>query len=154
MNTQEFKNFCCDLFLKYGFIKLKNMYYLKCKDLLCGIYLQRSIAKAYYVNLNFYIGEYTDKSSYPSHTSDIYRRLAVPSKCKDSNGKYFMDACIEYERYTKEEIEPYFIDTVEKYVLPLITEGKKYVLENQAFYLKAVFKHEMDAVLKKLYTAE
>ena len=150
MNTQEFKDFCHNLFLKYGFTKVKKMYYLKCKEILCGIYLQRSIAKGYYVNLNFYIGEYNDKRSYPTHTSDIYRRLTVPSKCKDNNGKYFMDAFIEYELYTEEEIEPYFVNTIEKYIVPLMTEGKKYVLENQDFYLKAVFKYEMDAVLSKL----
>lgn len=61
-----------------------------------------------------------------------------------------MDGCIEYELYTQEEIEPYFVSTIEKYVLPLVTEGKKYILENQDFYLKAVFKHELDAVLQKL----
>lgn len=151
MNTQEFKDFCHNLFLKYGFTKVKNMYYLNCKDLLCGIYLQRSIATAYYVELDFFIGEYNDKKAYPTmRYSDIYRRLTVPSKCKDANGKYFMDACIEYELYTKEEIEPYFVDTIEKYVLPLITDGKKYILDNQDFYLKSVFKHQLNDVLNKL----
>lgn len=155
MDKQEFKGFCHDLFLEYGFTKVKNMYYLKCKDLLCGIRLNRSIAQAYYVDLLFFIGEYNDKKSYPTmRISDMQRCFTVPSKCKDSTGKYFMDGCIEYELYTKNEIEPYFVDTLEKYVVPLMIEGKKYVLENQDFYLKAVFKHQMDAVLNKLNAFE
>ncbi|MBR3954384.1 MAG: DUF4304 domain-containing protein [Clostridia bacterium] len=151
MNTQEFKAFCHELFLKYGFVKVKNMYYLNCHELLCGIYLQRSIAAAYYVELDFFIGDYNDKKSYPSmYFSDMHRRIAVPSKCQGCDGNYFMDACIEYELYTKEEIEPYFVDVLEQYVVPLKTQGKKYIMENQDFYLKAVFKHQIEDVLKKL----
>lgn len=151
MEKQEFKVFCHNLFIKYGFTKVKKMYYLKCKDMLCGICLNHSMARAYYVDLLFFVGEYNDKKTYPTiSSSDMSRCFTVPSKCRDNTGKYFMDGCIEYELYTKEEIEPYFIDTIEKYVVPLITKGKKYVLENQDFYLKAVFKYEMDTVLNKL----
>ena len=151
MEKQEFKTFCHNLFLKYGFTKVKKMYYLKCKDILCGISLNHSMAQAYYVDLDFFVGEYNDKKIYPTiSSSDMGRCFVVPSKCKDSTGKYFMDGCIEYEHYTIEEIEPYFVETIEKYVLPLTTEGTKYVLENRDFYLKDVFKHEMDTVLNKL----
>jgi hypothetical protein len=76
-------------------------------------------------------------------------RFAVLSK-DTVNGKHFMDGMVEYELYTIEEIEPYFVETIEKYVLPLITEGKKYVLENQDFYFKEVFEYKIDAVLNKL----
>ena len=152
MNKQEFKTFCHNLFLKYGFTKVKKTYYLKCKDILCGICLTHSMGQAYYVDLLFFVGEYTDKKTYPTITSsDMDGSFTVPSKCKDNTGEYFMDGCIEYNRYTKEEIEPYFVATIEKYVIPLITEGKKYVLKNQDFYLKEVFKYELDDVLKKLY---
>lgn len=153
MDGQEFKTFCHNLFLTYGFTKVKSTYYLKCKDLLCGICLSRSMAKAYYVDLLFFIGEYNDKNSYPSmSSSDMERCFAVPSKCRDNTGKYFMNGCIEYELYTKNEIEPYFVNTLEKYVVPLKTKGTKYVLENQEFYLKDVFKHQIEAVLNKLKT--
>ena len=152
MEKQEFKTFCHNLFLKYGFTKVKKMYYLKCKDILCGISLNHSMARAYYVDLDFFVGEYNDKKTYPTiSSSDMGRCFEVPSK-DTVNGKHFMDGMIEYGLYTKEEIEPYFIDTIEKYVLPLITEGKTYVLENQDFYLKEVFKHKMDDMLNKLNT--
>lgn len=151
MNTQEFKEFCHNLFLKYGFTKVKNMYYLNCSELLCGIYLRRSIAMAYYVDVCFFIGEYSDKKAYPSFREDDFQiNFTVPSKCEDCTGNYFMDGCIEFELYTQEEIEPYFIDTIEKYIIPLIKKGKKYVLENKDVYLKWVFKREMETVLNKL----
>ena len=150
MEKQEFKDFCHNLFLKYGFTKVKKMYYLKCKDILCGLSLNHSMARAYYVYLDFFVGEYNDKKTYPTAGfSDMRRCFEVLSK-DTVNGKHFMDGMIEYELYTIEEIEPYFVDTIEKYVLPLITEGKEYVLENQDFYLKEVFKYELDTVLNKL----
>lgn len=151
MTKQEFKDFCHEEFIKRGFKKRKSMYYLKGKDLLCGLYLQKSMADAYYVEFDYFFGEYNDVKDYPTtYDSDIYRRILVLSK-DTINGEHFMDACIEYGLYTKQELEPYFTQAFEKYIMPPILKGKKTILENQDFYLKAVFEHEMDNVLSKLY---
>lgn len=49
MTKQEFKEFCHEEFTKRGFKKRRNMWYLQGKGLLCGMYLQKSMAEAFYV---------------------------------------------------------------------------------------------------------
>ena len=150
MTKQEFKDFCHKEFVKRGFEKRKSMYYLKGKDLLCGLYLQKSMSEAYYVEFDFFIGEYEDVKEYPAtYDSDIYMRIVVLSK-DTINGEHFMDACIEYELYTKEELEPYFTQTFEKYIMPPIVEGKNIILQNKEYYFKALFPEQLNSVLKKL----
>lgn len=150
MTKQEFKDFCHEEFIKYGFKKRKSMYYLKGNGLLCGLYLQKSMAEAYYVEIDFFIGEYNDVKNYPTtYDSDIYRRIVVLSK-DTFNGEHFMDACIEYGLYTKEELEPYFTQAFEKYIMPPILEGKKIILANKEYYFKALFPEQLDSVLSKL----
>ena len=150
MTKQEFKDFCHEEFTKRGFVKRKKMYYLKGKDLLCGLYLQKSMAEAFYVEYDFFIGEYCDVKTYPTvYDSDIHRRILVLSK-STVDGEHFMDALIEYERYNIEEIKLYFEETFEKYIMPPILEGKKVLLEKQEHYFLALFPEERDAVLGKL----
>ena len=109
MTKQEFIDFCHEEFVKRGFKKKgKTYYYLKGKDLLCGIYLQKSMSEAFYVNFYYCIGEYNDKKMYPKiYDSDISRRVVVWSK-DTFKGEHFWDALIDYEEYTVEEIKPYF----------------------------------------------
>ena len=154
MTKQEFRDFCHEEFIKYGFKKRKSMYYLKGKDLLGGLYLQKSMAEAYYVEFDFFIGEFNDVKSYPTkYDSDIHSRIEVLSK-DTINGEHFMDACIEYGLYTKEELEPYFTQTFEKYIMPPILEGKKNILENKEYYFRALFPKQLDRVLGKLECGE
>lgn len=53
MTKQGFKDFCHKEFTKRGFKKKRSVYYLEGKDLLCGLYLQKSMSDAYYVEYNF-----------------------------------------------------------------------------------------------------
>ena len=150
MTKQEFKDFCHEEFIKRGFVKRKKMYYLKGRDLLCGLYLQKSMAEAFYVEYDFFIGQYDDVKMYPTvYDSDIHRRILVMSK-DTVDGEYFMDVLIEYERYNVEEIKPYFEETFEKHIMPPILEGKKIILENQQHYFAALFPEGRCEVLKKL----
>lgn len=150
MTKQEFRDFCHEEFIKRGFKKRKSMYYLKGKDLLCGLYLQKSMAEAYYIEFDFFIGEFNDVKDYPTtYDSDIYGRMVVLSK-DTINGEHFMDACIEYGLYAKEELEPYFTQAFEKYIMPPILEGKNIILENKEYYFKALFPEQLDSVLGKL----
>ena len=55
MDKKQFKEFCKNEFMKRGFKKNKNTFYLAGNDLLCGIDLQKSnYGEIYYVNY-FYL---------------------------------------------------------------------------------------------------
>lgn len=150
MTKQEFKNFCHEEFTKRGFVKKKKMYYLSGKDLLCGLYLQKSMGEAFYVEYDFFIGEYNEEKLYPTlYESDIDIRICVLSK-QTIDGERFMGALIEYERYDIEEIKPYFDEAFEKYIMPPLLEGKKFLLEKQEHYFAELFPEERDGVLEKL----
>mgnify|MGYP003321915049 CR=1 FL=1 len=107
MTKQEFLDFCHEEFTKRGFTKKrKNMYYLQGKDFLCGLYLQKSMAEAYYINCAYFFDKLSG-TKYPTiYENDWYRRLVVLSK-DTINGEHFMDAMWCYEEYTKEEMLPY-----------------------------------------------
>ena len=109
-----------------------------------------AVWEAFYVEYDFFIGEYDDVKMYPTvYDSDIHRRILVMSK-DTVDGEHFMDALIEYERYNIEEIKPYFEETFKKYIMPPILEGKKIILENQQHYFAALFPEERCKVLEKL----
>lgn len=57
MNKEEFKLFCHKEFCKRGFMRRNKMHYLEGKDVLCGIYLQKSMGDGFYVKYNFFIGK-------------------------------------------------------------------------------------------------
>lgn len=134
MTKQEFKDFCHKDFTKRGFFKKKSMYYIKGKDLLCGLYLQKSMGDAFYVEFDFFLNNYDDVKSYPTHyESDIYNRFTVLSKVT-YKGEYFMDAMIEYERYTEEELQPYFDKVFKEHIMPVVLLGKKFILDDIDFY--------------------
>ena len=150
MTKEEFKQFCHNEFVRRGFVKRKSMYYLKGKDLLCGLYLQKSMAEAFYVEYDYFLDEYEDIKKYPNHyDADIWGHICVMSK-DTIKGEHFMDGLIEYERYTDEEIIPYFEETFQKYILPPLEKGKRIILENPSYYLESVFPKEKEKVLQKL----
>ena len=150
MDKNEFKAFCKNEFKARGFCKIKKAFYLKGKDLLCGIELQKSnFSNSYYVGFYFYIGEFNNTSTYPvCYDLDVQSRIRVMSKTQTIDGKHFPTAAIEYEEYTEEELRPYFDKEFEKRILPPIHQGKKYILDNLGkLYSLTLHKEE---VIKKL----
>ena len=45
-----------------------------------------------------------------------------------------MDAMIEYERYTEEELQPYFDKVFKEHIMPVVLLGKKFILDDIDFY--------------------
>ena len=125
------------------------MYYLKGKGLLAGLYLQKSMAEAYYIEYNYFIGDFDFVKKYPTkYEADVFCRVEVLSK-DTINGEHFMDAMIEYDLYSKEELIPYLFDAFENIILPPVHYGKKYILDNFGKYYIAIYGKE-EETLKKL----
>ena len=149
MNRVEFKQFCGNLFINYGFKKSKNKYYLYGKDLLCSIEFQQSYSDAIYINYYFYLDVNND-DIYPTHyDSDVSKRMVVMSK-DTYRGEHFMDACIEYERYQFDEIKPYIDKEFEEHIMPIIINGKNRLKEDLDYYVFAMFEEEAEKLLIKL----
>lgn len=150
MNKQEFKDFCHSEFIKRGFVKQRSMYYIHGEDLLCGIYMQKSMAEAYYVNFYFFIGEYENIKSYPKFSEcDVYQRIVVLSK-DTIKGEHFMTALIDYEKYTIEEIKPYFDKAFDEYIMPPVLQGKRKILDKKDYYLEGDLPSQISKTMKKL----
>lgn len=132
MEKKQFKAFCKKEFETRGFKKRKNAFYLLGQDLLCGVDLQKSsYGDFYYINYCFYIGDFSNTTSYPAYyESDVQGRIAVMSKKQTSQGKCFMTAMVEYEEYTEEELKTFFEKEFAEKVLPPVSQGKKYLLNN------------------------
>lgn len=150
MEKQEFRDFCHEEFIKRGFVKKRNIYYLAGKEVLCGLHLQKSISDAYYVNCDYFIGDYANAKKYPTrYEADIPMRLCVLSK-DTYEDEYFMDACISYELYTKEEIKKYFDIEFEEHIMPVIEEGKAKILKDSDYYFEELDDEEIANVLEKI----
>ena len=150
MTKEEFKEFCISEFKKRGFVKKRSVYYLSGEEILCSLSLQKSMAEAFYINVDYYIGKFTNIKEYPSiYEADFSKRITVLSR-DTIDGKHFMDAQIEYDYYKKEEIEPYLNDCFNQYILPAIKNGKTYILEHKEYFLSAVFEKDLPQVLEKL----
>lgn len=132
MDKNEFKAFCKNEFEARGFKKQRNMFYLAGRDLLCGIYLQKSnYGDVYYVNYCFFIGGFADVKKYPTHyESDVQERVLVMTKTSTIRGQRFITSQIEYKEYTEEELRSYFDKEFEERILPPLHLGKKYILDN------------------------
>ncbi|MBQ8321074.1 MAG: DUF4304 domain-containing protein [Clostridia bacterium] len=150
MDKNGFKAFCKNEFEARGFKKKKNMFYLTGRDLLCGIYLQKSnYGNEYYVDFFYCIGDYSDAVELPSYyDSDIEERILAMSKTKTVHGKCFLTAMIEYEEYTEEELRPYFDKEFEERILPPVYQGKKYILDNLGKLYSLTLRKE--EIMKKL----
>lgn len=114
------------------------------------IYLQKSMAEAYYINYYFFIGDYKDVSKLPSIDEyDIYERFAVLSKNLDEE-ECFLTACIEYDLYTKEEIKPFLDKEFESYIIPVIERGKIELQNKLDHYLPTMFPEDIEKLTGKL----
>lgn len=132
MDNKQFKEFCKNEFIARGFKRIKKIFYLVGKDLLCGIELSRSnFGNEYYVDFFYCIGDYHAVSDLPVYyDSDVDERILVMSKAKKVKGNHFLTSAIEYEEYTEEELRPYFDKEFEERILPPVYQGKKYILDN------------------------
>ena len=150
MDKKQFKEFCQNEFKARGFKKQRNVFYLTGRDLLCGIDLQKSnYGDVYYVNYYYFIGKFKNITNYPTHyESDIQGRIVVMSRKQTFQGKQFMTAQVEYEEYTEDELRQYFDKEFEEKIMPPLSEGKKYILDNlkKKYFLTL----RQDEVLKKL----
>ncbi len=150
MDKKQFKDFCKKEFESQGFKKHKNMFYLTGRDLLCGIYLQKSnFGDVYYVNFYYFIGTFDDVNNFPTrYEYDVYERILVMSKKQTFQGKKFMTAQVEYEEYTEDELRPYFDKEFENRILPPVRKGKKHILDNLGTLYSLTLRKE--EVMKKL----
>ena len=149
MTKQEFLDFCHEEFTKRGLKKRKKTYYLNGEGILVGLYLQKSMAEAYYVEFDFFIGEFKNPKLYPTtYESDYYGRVCVLSKDIDE-GDYYMTALIEYELYTPEELKPYFDKAFDEFIMPPLLEGKETVLKIMEYYDDYTLE-EKENIIKKL----
>ena len=155
MDKDEFKQFCHNEFIKRGFKKRKSTYYLASETgLLCGLSLQGSYGAAYYINCDLFIGKYNNPKDYPSqYDSDLHRRpIAVLSK-DTYKGEHFMTALIEFEKYTVEELLPYFNQAFDEVIMPPLINGKQQLLKNiELWEFPLPFVKSKDEVVQKLYT--
>lgn len=130
MEKKEFKDFCHREFTQRGFKKCKSVYYSRSPHgILCGLSLQSAYGTGYYINCDFYIGEFNDPQIYPSqYDADLYDRpICVMSKVT-YKGEYFMTPLIEYEKYSIEELLPFFSQAFENRILPPLRNGKHELL--------------------------
>lgn len=151
MDKKQFKEFCKNEFMKRGFKKNKNTFYLAGNDLLCGIDLQKSnYGEIYYVNYFYFIGVFENITNYPTHyESDIQGRICVMSKEQTIQGKQFMTPMVEYEEYTEEELRPYFDTAFKEEILPPVYQGKKFILDNlEKLYFLTLHQEEVMEKLK------
>lgn len=132
MDKKNFRLFCKREFESRGFRNIKSAFFLAGQDLLCEMTLQKSdYGDFYYINYFYFIGNYKDQVEYPTrYSSDIEGRIEVMSKTQTYQGKPFMTAQVEYEKYTEYELKSYFDKEFEEKILPPIFQGKRYILEN------------------------
>ena len=150
MERKQFIDFCKKEFEKHGFKKIKKYFYLAGKDVLCGMDLQKSnYGCFYYINYFYCIGDYNNSIVLPTYyDGDIASRICVMSKTQTYQGKHFMTSMVEYEEYTEDELRPYFDKEFKENILPPISQGKKYILEN--LNKKYCLDLRVDEVLRKL----
>jgi len=153
MEKSNFKKFCHDRFTEHGFKKHRSTYYLASSHgLLCGLTLQGSYGTAYYINCDFFIGNFEDPKSYPSqYDSDLYDRpICVLSKTT-YKGEHFMTALIEYEKYTEEELQPFFDQAFNNRIMPPLQNGKQELLMHlDEWELPDSDTDQLDTIRKKL----
>ncbi|MDO4599018.1 MAG: DUF4304 domain-containing protein [[Ruminococcus] gnavus] len=146
MTKQEFKEFCHEEFTKRGFKKRRNMWYLQGKDLLCGMYLQKSMSEAFYVEYDFFFGDFSNVKKYPTiYDSDVAMRIGVLTKADK-----ILTGLIEYELYTPDELRPYFDKEFEEHIMPAIHYGKSYILKEADYYYHLFADDEWEEFLEKL----
>lgn len=136
----EFKAICHDEFVKRGFkrsSKNRNVYYLKGIDkVLSSIYIQTTQygGGAAYINLDYYIGDFDDPKSYPTHyESDLGKRMVVWSK-DTFKGEHYWNSFIGYREdiknsYSEAEIRELINKNFDEWAILPVHEGRKKLLE-------------------------
>ena len=130
MDRQEFKQFCHNEFLDQGFAKIKSMYYLRgIDDTLCGIWLKKSnYGSVYTVMFYYFFGDTTVSKFFPTHSEyDLVGYIKVLSK-DTVRGQHYLSGTIDYEKYTVEELKPYFERAFEEHILPPLKIGKSHIV--------------------------
>lgn len=129
MDANEFKKFCNIEFAKRGFSKFKSSFYCQGNGVLCSLSLQHSdFGPMYYINFYFYIGDFS-KNRYPSrYDYDFRGRLSFMSKTETIDGKPFLGGMVEYDYYTEDELQPYFVNVFETIISPVLENGKKAII--------------------------
>jgi len=119
-------------FKKRKFKKIKSLYY-RCdnRKMLCGIEIQRSNYGAmYYINVNFFIGDYSECNEYPSiYDADLWDRLIVHAKPIDASEPQISTRMIRIERYSEEELADDLRNEFDNFIIPIIENGKEEVLK-------------------------
>lgn len=131
MDKKTFLSLCHSEFIKRGFRKHRNMYFLSGEDgILCGIWLKKSnYGPVYTIQYYYFLGEFSNSNQYPTrYEFDLCGHINVESKVT-FKGECFMTGRIEYEKYTVEELLPYFENDFNQFVLPPILHGKSVLLE-------------------------
>ena len=145
MDSKEFKKFCKDEFTKRGFRKVKNDYCCQGNGVLCRLNLQHSrFGPDYYINIYFYIGDFSDKEYPILDEYDFYGRFTAMSKMTTEKGKTFLCSQIEYTYYTEDELRPYIEMSFNQKICPVLEHGKKEIiplLEKKKFFTN-VFREE------------
>ena len=132
MNKQEFVSFCHEQFVRYGFQKKRSMYFRQgCDGILCGIgFKKSSYSRSWVVMYYYYLNGTTSREEPPSpYNYDLVGYINVMSK-ETVRGKTFLTGTIDYERYTQGELDPYFSEAFDKYILPSLQNGKGYLLDH------------------------
>lgn len=130
MDKKEFKQFCHNEFVGRGFKRKKSMYYLRgLDDILCGIWLKQSnYGSVYTVMFYYFFDNAPVEQIYPLHHEyDLVGYIKVLSKDTVRGQRYF-SGTIDYEKYTEEELKPYFDRAFEEYILPPIELGKAQII--------------------------
>lgn len=132
MTKEEFKKFIKKICYENNFKKIKNEFYLAGEEVMGSISLQKSnYGDFYYVNFHFYIGDYRDCKTYPTHyDADVDGRIKAMSKNVTDQGKCFMTGMIEYTEYSEEDLRGYFAKEFDERILPPIFKGRKFILDN------------------------
>lgn len=149
MTEKQFKEFCKNEFEKRGFAEQNDVYYLAGRELLCGIDLQKSnYVDAYYINYFYFTGDFKRTASYPTrYESIIQGRISVDSG-ETINGDKYYNTQIKYEKYTEEELRPYFDAVLKEEILPPVYQGKKYILYSLGNPYSSIL--HKDEVIKRL----
>lgn len=134
MNKKEFFELCHVAFINRGFNKNRKMYYKYQNNILCCLYFQKSYGEAYYISYHFYFDYSFNMFKLPDRfSSDLSKRFNILSR-QTINGKRFMGSLIEYIDYTQEELIYYFDSIFDQHIMPVLIEGKKYILKDINYY--------------------
>ena len=131
IEKQLFLKICREELKARGFKKRKNFYYLSGHEVLCCLMIFKSnYEAAYYFELRIFLvpSEEMQIDSVDIDLYDFNKRLIIRPNSRIST------YCLEYEEYSDEEIRKAFGEMIDEYVIPLITDGKKLLIEKENYW--------------------